>query len=384
MNAGEGAPARVLLVDDDPGLLSALVRNLRKWPYDITTAVCGAEALRLLEHSEPFAVIVSDLRMPEMDGVTLLAQAGKIAPDTVRILFTGTPDLENAAAAINKSSIFRFMTKPCPTPLMALTLNAAVEQNRLITSERVLLEQTLRGSIKALLDILAAASPMAFGRAGRLRELMTSLTARLGIQARWQMEIAAMLSQIGHVILPPATLERIYQCEELSEAEHAMLERMPGVVSQILGNIPRLEPILEILRYQEKSFDGSGRPADDVAGETIPWGARALKLILDLDMLERSGLPTDLAFDTVRGRTGRYDAVILEALAEIRHNTPRFQVCELPVAALRTGMVLAQAIRSEAGILIVARGQELTPGLLEKLHNFLRPEATIRVIVAEV
>ena len=304
MRPGEDRLARVLLVDDEPDLLTAMVRNLRKWPYEITTCARGVEALQRLVQGQPFAVIVSDLRMPEMDGVTLLAEAGKIAPDTVRILFTGMPDLEHAVAAINKGAIFRFITKPCPTALMALTLNAAVEQHRLITAERVLLEETLRGSVQALLDILAATHPLAFGRAGRLRRSMSALASKLQIAAKWQMEIAAMLSQIGYVTLPPATLERIYQGAKLSEAEQAMLGRLPGMVSQILGNIPRLEPVLEILRYQDKSYDGSGPPADDVAGDAIPWGARALKVILDLDMLEKSELPTALAFDTLRGRAG--------------------------------------------------------------------------------
>ena len=215
----------------------------------------------MLSKGDPFAVIVSDLRMPGMDGVTLLGQAREIAPDTVRILFTGTGDLDHAVAAINKGSIFRFLTKPCATALMALNLNAAVEQYRLITAERVLLEHTLHGSIKALLDVLAAASPIAFGRASLICDSVGRLAGTLGVQGRWRVEVAALLSQIGSVILPAATLERVYQGHPLSDPERAMVERMPGVVTQILGNIPRLEPVLEILRCQEKCFDGSGPPA---------------------------------------------------------------------------------------------------------------------------
>jgi response regulator RpfG family c-di-GMP phosphodiesterase len=380
--AGTANP-RVLLLDDDPDLLAAMVRSLRKWPYRISTAVRGAEALDLLRHSEPFAAIVSDLRMPEMDGVTVLGQAREIAPDTVRILFTGTPDLDHAIAAINKGSIFRFITKPCPAALMALTLNAAIEQHRLITAERVLLEQTLRGSIKALLDILAATNPMAFGRASLIRESMGMLAVKLGVKDKWQAEVAAMLSQIGSVILPAATLERVYRGETLSEPEQAILKRMPGVVAQVLGNIPRLEPVLEILRYREKDFDGSGLPDDGLMGEAIPWGARALKVVIDIDVLERHGLPATLAFDTLRGRNGRYDPEILETLARIRNSAPQSRVNELPLPRLRIGMILTQDIRAETGVLVVARGQELTPGLLGRLHNFLPPNAVIRVITSE-
>jgi response regulator RpfG family c-di-GMP phosphodiesterase len=379
----ETSNSRVLFVDDEPDLLAAMVRNLRKWPYRISTAIRGSEALDLLRSSEPFAVIVSDLRMPEMDGVSVLGHACEIAPDTVRILFTGTPDLDHAVAAINKGSIFRFITKPCPTTLMALNLNAAIEQHRLITAERVLLEDTLRGSIQALLDILAVASPMAFGRARLIRQSVGMLAVSLGIKDPWQVEVAAMLSQIGSVILPAATLERVYQGRSLSEPEQAMVKRMPGVVAQVLGNIPRLEPVLAILHYQERGFNGSGPPADDVMGKAIPWGARALKVALDIDSLERQGLPVTLAFDTLRGRKGRYDPEILEALAGIRNSAPQSQVSELALPLLRAGMILAQDVRAETGVLVVARGQELTPGLLAKLENYFRPNSVIRVITSE-
>lgn len=372
---------RILFVDDEPDLVAAMGRNLRKWSFRISTAVCGEDALDLLRDPEPFAVIVSDLRMPGMDGVTLLGHAREIAPDTVRVLFTGTGDLDHAIAAINKGSIFRFLTKPCPTTLMALNLNAAVEQYRLINAERVILEHALHGSIKALLDILAVASPITFGRASLIRDSVGRLAIVHDIKNRWQVEVAAMLSQIGSVILPTATLERLYQDQPLSELEEAMVKRLPGVVTQVLGNIPRLEPVLEILRYQDKGFDGSGPPAGGLSGKAIPWGARALKVSLDVDLLERQGLPASLAFDTLRGRTGRYDPDILEALARIRDSAPQAQVSELPLDMLRPGMILAQDGRAETSVLVVARGQELTPGLLGKMHNFFHPGSVMRVIV---
>jgi hypothetical protein len=152
----------------------------------------------------------------------------------------------------------------------------------------------------------------------------------------------------------------------------------------VLGNIPRLEPVLEILRYQDKGFDGSGLPAGGLMGEAIPWGARALKVVIDIDVLERLGLPATLAFDTLRGRNGRYDPEILKTLARIRNSAPQSRVNELPLPQLRIGMILTQDVRAETGVLVLARGQELTPGLLERLRNFLPPDAVIRVITSEV
>ena len=375
---------RVLFVDDEPDLLAAVVRNLRSEHFDVVTAPGGAAALQLLRNDGPFAVIVSDLRMPEMDGVTLLQHARKLFPDTVRVLFTGQPDMERAIAAINEGEIFRFMTKPCARVPMALMLKNAVQQHQLVTAERVLLEQTLRGCIKALTEILALTNPLAFGRASRLRQAMNSLVSALKIPVNWHLEVAAMLSQIGSVLLSPATLEKVYRKEPLSEAEEDTLQRLPELVEEILDNIPRLEPVREILRYQDKHFNGSGFPADSVAGEAIPWGARALKVILDFDTLESEGHPLSLCFDTLRGRVGWYDPAILEAMAEFRKSEPRAEVRELPITHLQAGMILAQDVRTTKGILFIARGQEVTPSLQAKLRNLAQSFHSgelIRVII---
>jgi response regulator RpfG family c-di-GMP phosphodiesterase len=381
---GEARP-RVLFVDDEPDLLSAVARNLRSEHFEIVTAGSAAAALELLGGERPFAVVVSDLQMPEMDGVELLRKARKVAPDTVRVLFTGQPDMERAIAAINEGEIFRFMTKPCARVPMALTLKSAVQQHQLVIAERVLLEETLRGSIQALTEILSLTNPLAFGRASRLRQSMSSLVAAVGIPVNWHLEVAAMLSQIGWAVLAASTVEKVSRNESLSDAEEQMVQRLPAIVEEILAHIPRLEPVREILRYQNKHFDGSGYPADAVAGEAIPWGARALKIVSDLDDLENEGQPVSVAFDTLRGRSGRYDPSIVEALAEFHRSTPQAEIRELPASRLAVGMILAQDVRTSKGMLFIARGQEVTSTLLARLENLsqgLPAHETIRVIVA--
>src|ERR1022692_2492595 len=172
--AGLARP-RILLVDDEPDLLAGLVRSLRSDLFELAGATSGAEALDLLRNRGPYAVIVSDLKMPVMDGAELLGQARKVSPDTVRVLFTGAPDLERAIAAVNEGAIFRFLTKPCSRVMMALTLKSCVEQHELITGQRILLEQTLHGAIKALTDVLGLTNPLAFGRATRLRRVVRTV-----------------------------------------------------------------------------------------------------------------------------------------------------------------------------------------------------------------
>lgn len=375
---------RVLFVDDSPDFLAAVARNLRSSQFEVTTESNSGSALRTLQDSGPFAVLVADLRMPVMDGVELLRNARQIAPDTCRVLCTGGLDIEHAMSAVNEGAVFRFMVKPCATIVLAATVKAAADQYRLVTAERVLLAETLRGSIQALTDVLALVSPMAFGRATRLRQAASSLVSAMNVAEGWPVEIAAMLSQIGSVTLPPATLDKVHKGEVLTEAEQSMMARLPAITEQVLGNIPRLEPVLEILRYAPKHFDGSGQPAAIVAGEAIPWGARALKVILDLDALENEYEAPSLAFDTLLGREGWYDPAILDALAEIRSHTRQSDVREISLASLRPGMVLAKDVRAKNGALYLARGQEITHSVLEKLKNWtglMRDAEAIRVVV---
>jgi response regulator RpfG family c-di-GMP phosphodiesterase len=366
------ADNRVLCVDDEPNVLEGLRRTLRG-QYRVTTAVGGAAGIEAIQRDGPFAVVISDLRMPEMDGVAFLSRVRQRSPDTVRVLLTGQADLDAAIAAVNEGHIFRFLSKPCAQPVLLQALDAAAEQHRLITAERVLLEQTLYGSIKALTDILALAVPSAFGRAVRAKAHLSALAERAGIQGQWQVEVAAMLSQIGCVTIPPEIAARIYGGHWLSAEEQAMAGRLPLVAEGLIGSIPRLETVRDILAYHRKHYDGSGEPYDSVAGEAIPWGARALRLVLDFDELQARGFSNGLALDTLRGRAGWYDRTILETFAELPSiRDADVDVYELPLRALQPGMVFAEDVRTTTGVLFIARGQEVTSSLLERIQNLPR------------
>jgi len=356
---------RILCVDDEKNVLEGLSRTLRAL-YSVETAVGGSQGIEVLKTKGPFVVVVSDLRMPGMSGVEFLSHVRRIAPDTVRVLLTGHGDLEAAIAAVNDGYIFRFLTKPCSTEILAKSLAACAEQYRLVTSERVLLEQTLRGSIQALTDILSLADPAAFGRATRVRHSVMHLMEHFGIGEKWPVEVAAMLSQIGHVTLPPATQEKMYRGVPLSDSERRMLDRMPKVIEQILANIPRLETVREILRRHFQKFDSA--PA---SGDIASWGARALKVAVDYDVVEGEPGANKHPFDILRSREGWYDPAILEALAELhgsRHQEVVVQ--ELHLLELAVGMVFDEDVTSAKGLLLIARGQEVTPGLLERVRNF--------------
>ena len=197
---------RVLFVDDEPNVLHAFERQLRRQRLTVDTAVGGEAGLALLATQGPYAVVVSDMRMPGMDGVEVLTRAKDVAPDAVRIMLTGVADQQTAIDAINEGSIFRFLTKPCPANALIRALDAALRQHELVIAERELLEQTLSGAVKVLMDVLSLVNSVAFGSASRLRKIVRELASELPVDDSWQLDLAAMLSQIGCVTLPQAML----------------------------------------------------------------------------------------------------------------------------------------------------------------------------------
>jgi len=355
---------RVLCVDDEPQVLQGLALHLRQ-RFEVVSATSGAQGLELVASAGPFAVVLSDMRMPGMDGAAFLAKVRETAPDTVRMLLTGHAEVNAAIAAVNQGQIFRFLVKPCPPDQLRMAFEAAAEQHRLITAERVLLEQTLHGSIKTLVDILSITNPVAFGRAGRVRQLVRELAEALGLPDRWQLEVAAMLSQLGSVTLPDETARKYFAGEALTRDERAMVERLPDVTERLLANIPRLEPVREILAIQ------AGRRVSGGASEARAMAANALKIALDFDEIESRGVPLEEALDTLRGRTGAYVPQVLEALLTCKGvGAVRQELREVPLRGLAVGMVLAEDLKTRTGLLLVARGFEITPSFIERARNF--------------
>lgn len=373
---------KVLCVDDEPNVLEGLTLNLRR-RFDVSTALGGPAGLEAMQRDGAPAVVISDMRMPGMSGAAFLAKVRELAPDTVRILLTGQADMDSAIAAVNEGQIFRFLTKPCPPPVLLGAIEAAIEQHRLITAERVLLEQTLHGCIKTLVDVLALTNPVSFGRATRIKQHVSDLAEKLGLLGRWQVEVAAMLSQLGYVTLPAEVAEKVHQGHPLTQEEQAMVARTPAVTEQLLGNIPRLEVVRGILA----SYAKSTRPEKDSGDgdkRLISLGAQMLRIATDFDTLEARGCSAALAVTTMRGREGQYDPIVLNALGELRGGEgARTEVEELPLSALCVGMVLADDVKMVAGTLLVARGYVITESFIERLRNY-RADSVVQPVLVIV
>lgn len=359
MSSAASARPRVLFVDDDELLLEAFVDSLRR-NFDVVTATGGSEGLSRLETHGPFAVVVSDMRMPGLNGAGFLSFVQMRSPATVRILLTGQADVESAIAAVNQGHVFRFLTKPCSRETLLQALVAAVRQHRLAAEEQTILEETLNGSMRALVDVLSLAQPEAFGRARRLSRAAAELAAAAGVADAWQVELAAMLSQIGCLTLPEETAERYYYGEPLDDAERVLVERLPAVAARLIRDIPRIEGVYTAL------VDQNTRPGE--AGE-VGTGARILKIVHDFDLLTATGMSEDLAVAHLRGRGGEYDAELLETFSAARGTNNDITVRAVPLGRVEAGMTFASDVRAPGGGTLIAREQEVTAALLERIAN---------------
>ena len=374
---------RILFVDDEPNVLNAIKRQLAD-KFRIVTTTEPREALKAVSQNGSYAVIVSDLRMPAMDGIRFLSKVRELSPDTIRMMLTGYADLDTAIKAVNEGSVFRFLTKPCAEDELINVLNIGLKQYRLVTAEKELLEKTLRGGIEVMTDLLSMANPEAFGRSLRISRVVTEIASRLGVSDLWKLDTAAMLSQIGWLLLPSHTLMKLYDGRRLTSVETKTLNMNPKISSDLIKNIPRLEPVAEIIFYQNKHFDGSGQPDDKRWGKLIPLGSRILKVALDFDLLEAQGITKGRALTQMHDRTGWYDPEVMEALEKFVGLEKDFQVKEVKVIELKANMVLDQDVRSTTGQLLIPRGRQLNAVALSRLRYFERNssiEQPIRVLV---
>ena len=141
----------LLIVDDEPHIISSLKRQLRKEDFTIFSAGSGSEGMSLL-NDQDVGVVISDMMMPEMDGVTFLNLVKKRKPDTVRLLLTGHGSMENAVDAINRSRIFEYLTKPWEANKLITSLHSAFEHYNLTTENQRL--QRLTSKQNAELKII--------------------------------------------------------------------------------------------------------------------------------------------------------------------------------------------------------------------------------------
>ncbi|HBG18564.1 MAG TPA: two-component system response regulator [Desulfobulbaceae bacterium] len=372
---------KVLFVDDEENILHSIKRELRK-RFQIHTAGSGTEALEVLKNEGPFAVIVSDMRMPGMDGIQLLAAVKDQYPNTIRLMLTGNADQETAIEAVNKGQIFRFLNKPCPTPTLVMAIALAQRQYRLVNAERELLDKTLKGAITVLSEVLSLASPLAFSSGLRVKSLVGEIARKLQMDNIWQLEIAALISQIGCITLPPNTLYKLYAGQELAAQEEAMYRDHPQIGSKLLEKIPRLEEVAAIIAHQLLPYSALAESRN--IKEEVSLGAQILRMAIDFDALLHRDWKRTEALAHLESQPGEYNPELLKILAGIKLGPENERVVAVELRDMSAGMIVEQDIEALNGVLIAPKGQEVTWSLIKGLKNFAQQVGVKEPILVRV
>ncbi|MDJ0664897.1 MAG: response regulator [Acidimicrobiia bacterium] len=353
---------RIICVDDEPRVLKGLRRMLGR-DFDIEVAEGGAEALTMMRGGDPFDVIVSDMRMPSMTGAQLLARVSDEFPDTVRVLLTGQSELDDAVSAVNDGKIFRFLTKPCPPEILMPALNEAVAHGRLIRAERELLEETVRGSVALLAEILAIRDPAAADRGTRLKNYVKAIAAEMEIERPWDLEVAATLSEIGYALVPGEIIDRWREGEPLTEGELKLIENQPTVASHLISNIPRLEVVAEMV--------GRLAPGSSASGNArVETGVAVITAASLYDRYVQEGSKEGAAVGRIRSNHPDIDPEIINAIDAVALAAGGYTIKDLGVDDLVSGLFLAADLYATDGKLLLKEGTELTPAAKARILQY--------------
>ena len=365
---------RIMFVDDEALVLSSFRRTVGS-RFDCVFAQGAAEALSELCQDPGIAVIVTDMRMPGMDGITFIQQARQVAPQSSYIMLTGNADLETAIGAVNRGEVFRFLNKPCPPETLQNALNAALRQYELIQSEQTLLQKTLTGSVRLLTEMLSLGHPHRAEVCGRVRRCVRALVQCMDLPDPWAHEVAALLSQIGRFTLP----------EHLQEAEPAqltdpqdqqLLRSHPQRAAQMLANIPRLERsgrmVAQQLTAQEPGDEPRRANANPDGDTAVAWGACVLRVALKFaevypeagdEMSARQYTAGMLKKDCPKTT----EALLSMAATECENAGANLRV--LNVSQLQPGMLTAAPVSLCNGRPLLGRGRELNELLIAQLQT---------------
>lgn len=361
--------ARVLFVDDEPNVLDGIRRQLRN-RIDLETANGAAAGLAMIESKGPFAVVVSDMRMPEMNGARFLAKVNELSPDTVRMVLSGQADLDSTVAAVNEGHIFRFMLKPCESDKLVEVINAGIEQYRLVNAEKHLLENTLNATVKVLVEVLGLINPDAQRRASQIEKYILAASTALNLPGSWKYNLAGMLSQLGCISLPAETLNKVYGGQPLSDEENKLYESHPEIAGKLLGQIPRLEDVAGMVAGQLKA------PSKElVGGNAETWkpqmiGAAIVWTAVRFDQLVNQGRTPQAAAQQIRQLVPHLPQAITDAMIKAPVSTGGHRESrQVTVNNLMVGMVLEGDVLSTKGIRLVPKGAEITSSLLGRLRT---------------
>ncbi|MEN0109609.1 MAG: response regulator [Planctomycetota bacterium] len=353
---------RVLFVDDDQMLLSSMERCLGL-KFDLETALSGPEALRKIEDGPPFHVIVTDMRMPVMDGIQFIQRARELSKHSVYLMLTGNQDVETAVRAVNDGQVTRFLNKPTDPADIAAAIEMGARQHELESNERELLNKTFVGAVGILADVMETLQPDLLGRAGRAEQFLEAIRARTGATPQWEYKIAAKLSLVGYAMLPgevsgpPQSARALARLAEACTTTARMVDRIPRMtqVSQIIRMVPTTDGDVPVLTPRGE-------------GDVAQIGATLLRIAMLVESLSHNGVDPEQAEKDIRDALPNVHEPLLAAAMEV-YPSQGSDSDGVPVAIadLLPGMVLHHNLVRTDGATLLRAGRRLSETHLEKL-----------------
>lgn len=427
-----GPTGAILIVDDEPGVLSALRRLLRQDRYEIYTAESGAAGLALLgEH--PVDLVISDMRMPQMSGAEFLASVRSRWPDTVRLLLTGYADIASVVSAINDGGVYHYLHKPWDDQDVRLTVKRSMEQRALRREAARLAELTraqneelrqfnatleaqvkarteeigqtvlfleraereLKQNFTAMLKVCANMIELRCGalggQASRAADLARQLAREAGLSEHEAQDtyFAGLLLGVGKLALPDAVVQK--SVDKFTPAEARAYYQHPLHAQMTLMPVGNLQPVGVLIRHQYERYDGRGTP-DGLSGPAIPAGSRILAIVRDFEGLRSGALmgqavPDAQIATVLRSQAGlRYDPMLVDRFLDVlkaNRASGHDHIC-IDTARLKTGMKLADDLRTTGGVLLMTRGSVLEAHQIAQIRRIEESEgARFSVYVCE-
>lgn len=416
------SPATLLLVDDEPNILSSLRRLLRPTGYRTLTAESGKAGLEILER-EQIDLVISDMRMPEMDGARFLEEVRTRWPHVIRLLLTGYADISSTIAAINRGEVYRYISKPWNDNDLTLVIRDALENNRLRReNERLLaltkaqneelkelnsglenkvkqrtseieqinsflnlandkLKQNFLVSIKMFSGLIELRGDSVGGHSRRVAELSRKLAEKVGMSSREQHDVfyAGLLHDIGKIGFSDTLLTR--PVSKMSSEEMSQYRKHPVIGASALTPLEELTEVARLIRGHHERFDGQGYP-DGLQGEAIPRGARLISIVNDYDGLQRGTLSErkmtaeESQKLLIQARGKRYDPQLLDAFIDLLGVLAEEAIREKAVyyTDLRSGMTLSRDLVSKEGILLLAADFVLDAKIIRQIQEYAQRE----------
>ena len=359
---------RVLFVDDEQAVLHSLDRLFGS-EFEVRLAESGQAALGMLNEGYRAPVLVTDMRMPQMDGVEFSKAAQQVAPEAKVLMLTGNQDLGAATAAVNDGGVFRFYNKPCPPETLREGIDAAMRQYDIDQAEKTLLRKTLLGAISSISRVAERASEDIASRIADYGPLVSQLAELAEVPARWEYPVACRLALIGLPGTPADSQASLWRgfdpVAENRDAFKAALEEAAAMIK----DIPRLDTVSEILRKFPDADGSLCSRKPKKPGAIAEVGAALLRVTVATQYSRSHGLSVEHTASEVRALLPSIDDALYTALQALEETPPQQEVMMAPADQVQVGMVLSQDLCGPSGELLMRSGRRLNAANIDRLRE---------------